>query len=221
MKINQLFFICLFFCLSTQESCRNKECSCDNSYKKIPEDVKSWFWFGIGSQWIYQLKEDTTIRDTITLVARGDHESNKFCDNDVSIAEGCSEILTSILQHSNARFFPKTLVDTVHPGEETIIAYTPHGGGEFISFQRTNCSGSILGFPIDLNGYYGRYTLKDTLGVYYLRNKSYSNTIHSVGIGNDGTPEACEVWWAKGIGLLKISNHVSQETWELIQYEIK
>lgn len=218
---NKGWLITSFLIIIVLNACNSKDCDCDNSFKKVPEKVKEWFWFNEGSQWIYQLKEDTTVKDTLTLIHRNDLKSNKFCSSDFSNAVACSEILTTALQHSNGKHFPRTTKDSINAGKSEIIAYTPHGGGEFLKLIWYEMTGSFLGFPLTLEENYDRYTLKDTMSNFSLVGNTYANVIYSEGIGYDGSPKGAEIWWAKDVGLLKIRNNIDSITWELIDYKIK
>jgi len=198
--------------------CRKNNCNCDNSYKKIPENVKEWFWFGEGSQWVYQLEEDTAVRDTVTLVFKWDGTSNKFCDSDVAGAQGCSEILTVTLQHSNAKYYPNFGSDSSIGANELIRCFTSHGGGELIEYEYMG--GVVIGFPLKVNDYYGRYTLKDSYQAYKLNSFIYNDVFHSSETDVSGNIIGNEVWQTKGIGLIKIKRIKPIQNWELVYYKI-
>jgi len=211
-----LYFIVLL--LVNGSSCK-KQCQCGNNYKKIPESTKEWFWFSNGSSWIYRLAEDPTVFDTITITRAGDQYSNKFCSNEFSPAIQCSEVLTIIYKHSNAKYFPKYNVDTLNGDLEISHIYSPHGGGQFISIDRNGNEGIIVGFPLNKGENYDRYTLVDTFSNYSLLGNDYSNVVYSAEVDNTGIPNGAMVWYAKNIGLLKIKSIFPKvSTWELVKY---
>lgn len=212
-------FLVLVFSVITINSCK-KACNCDDGYKKIPESVKEWFWFGEGSYWIYKLAENDTIFDTVTVISRNDIKSNFKCQSTFPLGISCSEVLSMELLHTNIDYFPRILKDTVLAAIDEVNAFSVHGGREFIQYQP---HGIIIGFPKVINEKYEDFSIKDTLVNYRVLNRNYSHVIYSTQPELPYRDKATELWWSRGVGLIKmikIDKNNKKFTWELLKYDL-
>ncbi len=214
------YLVVLILSILCVNSCK-KSCKCEEGYKKIPESVKEWFWFGEGSQWIYRLSENDTIFDTVTVVFRKDDKSNFNCQTNYAKGISCSEVLSLGLSHTNVQYFPRILKDTVLAALDEIQAYSVHGGREFIHYEP---HGTIIGFPIIINEKYENFSIKDTLVNIKVLNKNYNHVVHTAQADLPYENKATEIWWTKGVGLIKvikIDKTNQKNTWELVKYDLK
>lgn len=219
--MNKMKFILPILVISLFFNSCYYNCKCNDSYIKLPEETKEWFWFKEGSWWVYRNVEDTSILDTLQLIYSTDESSNKFCRSSFASALGCSEILTVELIHSNVKYF-QSYSDSNIAGGESYFVYSPHGGGQYLyntSFNKGHSTtGPFLGFPIIIGENYDGYILNDTNNI-TINNILYTNVAHSISQSSSYNGIK-EIWWAKGIGLLKIikaSGIHPEMTWELIE----
>lgn len=207
-----------------------QSCSCD-SYKTLPESTREWFMFGEGSWWIYRLAEDTTVFDTVVALQYTDHSSSKHCEPEIIHAIPCAEVLNIKFSHSNAKYFPKTIGDTIHPGMSEIMGFSPNFIEELLELRALKSGyiqgGPFLEFPlIKGENYNGIYTLIDTFSEITVNHLQINNTVAYTQYSSKGFPDdqITDIWWAKGIGLIKSikkEGRWPKTTWELVSYSIK
>ena len=204
----------------------NKKCTCEGRFKNLPEEIKPWYLFNVGSYWIYVSENDSNVTDTLRVViSNNDRYSNKYCGKDYALATECSQALAIDLTHSNAKYFPRAF-DSTKPGGEVFVAYIPNGGGgEFIENTSSNLGkediGAFLGLPIIVGENYGNMTLADTNAL-LIRGEIFYNSIHAKAnyVYENGV---IDLWWSKYIGMLKYTvakGKNPQTTWVLKKYEI-
>jgi len=185
--------------------------------------LKDWYYFEEGSWWIYRLAEDTTQYDTVSVVYRSDYYSNRFCESEFAPAKICSEVLQLTLQHSNAYYYPLPQ-DSTKPNIDIISGYYPHGFGQFLSMKRIKSRGIFFALPIVEGESFDEYTMKDSFTTWNLNGTEYSHVVHSVTNVPTNLEYTTDIWWGKGVGMLKIIKSPGlrpRTTWELIEYHIE
>jgi hypothetical protein len=107
--------------LTNATSCNtDPPCAC-TEFQDISEEMKGYVDFSQGDYWVYQLKQDTDIRDTLTCTNKRILD-NKCASSQIisGNANPCSKIYRLSLTHSNVNYFPHYTIDATEPGVEQI-----------------------------------------------------------------------------------------------------
>jgi len=216
-SIRPLLIVC--FCLFFN-SCRTDRCDtpdCETINKIDPEFARFWD-FGYGSYWVYNLKSDTTVLDTLSLEA-DILKTNGSCPPFDYFGPSCTKFYGKRLFHRNKKYFNS--IDTQFNGQFYIRV---EGNIHWITLVSTSNS-KYRGLEV-VNFSFKPYPntemqLIDTFPIVFNKT-SYDNVAHLQTTLDTSIRKFIYTnqWWSKDIGLIKFSTSDGLE-WELKNYQIK
>lgn len=202
-------------------------CKCPG-FSDVSAHMMSFFPYHEGNYFIYRLKQDTTVRDTVT--CSGVIQGLNGCDhNDTRTGtSACTKFYITRLHHSNKTYFPHYWDSTIASVEEFDISAE---GFETLYCQRVlkaNGSGSardMLFFPYEL----GKKPFNDQ-SKYILIKDSFETSVGQNIFKNcilakytwdivEGNRDFDSLYFCPDVGIVKYNDDFM--TWELIEYHIK
>ncbi len=223
----------LFWFLTNASSCKDRTdfpCDCQ-SYNDISEEMKAFINFKKGDYWVYRLKQDTTVIDTMFCdrLERRENNCGHLIEN--PNANACSYFYTLVLIHSNSDSFPHVNQKPNQKGAE-VITTGRSGSYDFFSLAMENAnSGSgnnhIFDLPYILN--VKRFKVSD----YKIISDNINLELHgnnfqkSILIKFDpyykwaGRNFMDSIYLSPGKGIVKYNlDTTGTQTWELIKYKL-
>lgn len=183
----------------------------DTNY--LPDNFKKYWCFNVGSRWIYQLNDSTSIFDTVVLVSKVTEPQHPSIEE--SEKWPCTEWVVIALEHSDTSFYN---VSPTYP-EVRIESYDNWDGiiGLSSDFYGLPSYGCFLFYSLESN------TLVQST------NPSQSNM---VGIVTLSTPagtfndvvhyclyESMDLYLAPGVGIVQIKT-TNGQVWKLVSVNI-
>jgi len=206
---------CLFF-----NSCRTDKCDkpeCESINKIDPEFARFWD-FGYGTYWVYNLKSDTLVLDTLSVEELFLKENGNCPPFNVS-GPPCTEFASKKFLHSNLKYLS---------GKNEVY-------GDLFSINMDGATNFIMKGSNPRGKYYGINLLNFSLIPYpnaemqlvdnnpiTINNLVYNNIAHLQTTLDTSIHKSIYTnqWWSKDIGLIKFTTSDGLE-WELKSYELK
>ncbi len=228
----------LFWLITNASSCRtDPPCDC-KGYADISNEMKAYVNFQKGDYWVYRLKQDTTVVDTLycdRLEKRENDCGSQMTDGN---AIACSYLYRLALIHSNADSFPHS---NLKPGQGGAEVFTAKVGStkEVLEITtrkilKVGTDGHAAGGPI--------FWLPFNVGEKYTKTEFYQIAGQNLDVGvADNLFRNCiltrfqsyydvevgkrtldSIYLSPGIGIVKYNlDTTGYQTWELIKYQIK
>lgn len=182
----------------------------------VSNELKSYYYFPIGSYWVYKRLDSISIYDTATVV----RQSTQITFN--KSYPSAWELVSVNIEHT----YYSSSQNSSSPYLNVLISNF-NGLVDRISFSSQdlfqgsmNC---VLSIPIDSlsireksNACNSVSILVDTIPI-QIDAGSFNNILH---IEYGGSQITDEIWFAKNIGILKYNSFLNNHQWELISYHL-
>jgi|GEM_PF-2049869 len=209
---------CVFF------GCGDTDPPCDcEEFQDISDEMKGYVDFSKGDYWVYQLEQDTAIRDTLTCTNKRILD-NKCASSQIisGNANPCSKIYELVLSHSNKQLFPSRSSTNDAGSEKIYVEQQPNSTIYSIkrSVKDLSSSGEQFHLPGIDPGIYRKegsynYTASN-IDCVNINNITYKSIVFSNLLIKDDF--LCDSLYLKeNVGILRYTSTPTQ-TWELFKY---
>lgn len=217
-----LLSLCILFF-----GCGDDTCKCER-LSDVSEEFRTYLPLSVGNFFVYQLKGDTTVKDTLTCT--------KTVVNDVPCPEdntrsgfisGCSKTYHARLEHSNVEYFPSKGGAFTYTSGVELVEFAVFGR-EYLRFDRimqwatAADKFSLLytnyDFGVAPDSTYGVYIIgSDNLGL-KINDQDYKDCILSIKPPTvvDDLRILDSMYFCKKIGIVQYKD--DDDTWQLTDY---
>jgi len=183
----------------------NKKC---HTIDELPHEYLSYWYFDVGSWWVYQLKDTINVYDTVTIVNKDAYNTSPKT-NEAEFA--CSEYIKISVKHSNILFLNYLEYGLVEQ-------YNSETSGNkkcyYVDFEHfKNYLGVTLFYYIKTTGFTCDFGACYDIQLVQTPQYTFNETLHYYPF------DSLQFYYAKNVGIVKrITN--DGKIWELINYNV-